>query len=1078
MTPVAQYLSAVKKNLAHGDATEHTYRPALKELLEALDPGVTATNEPQRKTDCGAPDVSLSRHKVPLGYIETKDVGVNLDEMERGKGAHGEQFKRYKDGLPNWILTDYLEFRWFVAGEKRLTARVADLAGEDKLRATPDGDVELERLFSTFFSHPALTVDSAKDLAQRMAGMAHNLRGLIVGTFAHGEPRDREWLQEWLEAFQAVLIPDLTEEQFADMFAQTLAYGLFAARINAPGDKPFAREMAAYCLPRTNPFLKKLFEEFAGVSLPETFSWAVDDLVQLLKHADLGKILSGFGKGKAKEDPVVHFYETFLGSYDPKMREIRGVYYTPEPVVSYIVRSVDSLLRSRFARANGLADENTLILDPAAGTATFLFFVIEEIHSQFEGQKGAWDSYVAEHLLNRIFGFELLMAPYAVAHLKLGMELQRTGYKFTSDQRLGVYLTNTLEEAAKRSEKLFARWISDEANAAAEIKRDRPILVVLGNPPYSGHSANRSEITVQLQPGDSYVVVSGGPLPEQKATKRLIAKKAKTIKVKTFIGQLMETYKEGCPELHKPAQAKWLQDDYVKFIRFAQWRIERTGHGILAFITNHGYLDNPTFRGMRQSLMRTFGDIYVYDLHGSSKKKERPPDGGQEENVFDIQQGVAILLAVKEQGKTGASCVYHADLWGERAHKYARLSSSDVSQTDWNALSPSEPLYLFVPDDATLRSEYEKGWSVPAIFSLNGDPAPGVVTTHDEFAIGFTKKEIEANVEALLASEDETAARQQFRLCSTTQWSYAEAKKHLAGGGWRSQVVPILYRPFDLRWTVFNRYVAVHRRERVMHHMLRRPNLGLVTARANRSPDKDHFLCSNHITETKCGESTIQSYLFPLYLYPKEDGEQGSLGDRPERQANLAPPFVEELTVLLGLRWTNEGLGDLLNTVGPEDAFHYAYAVFHSPTYRRRYSAFLKTEFPRLPLTREKKLFAALVEKGRELTALHLMESPSLDDFITQFPEKGDNLVEKAAYTTASSRVWINARQHFAGVPPEVWAFQVGGYQVCEKWLKDRKGRKLTYDDIRHYQRVIVALNETLRLMAEIDTLIPGWPLT
>ena len=419
-------------------------------------------------------------------------------------------------------------------------------------------------------------VASVGELARRMAGMTRILCDLIAGTFEH--EKEQGWLHNWLAAFRETLIPDLDEKQFADMFAQTLAYGLFAARVHAPPAKPFSRELAAYSLPKTNPFLRKLFAEIA---------WAVDDVVKLLQHADMAEILADFGKGKGKEDPVVHFYETFLAAYDPKMREVRGVYYTPEPVVSYIVRSIDHLLKTRFDRPKGLADEDTLILDPAAGTGTFLYFVIDQIRQKFARQAGAWDDYVAKHLLNRVFGFELLMAPYAVAHLKLGMKLKETGYQFGSDQRLGIYLTNTLEEAAKKSEQVFARWVAEEADAASEIKRDKPILVVLGNPPYSGHSANKGK----------------------------------------WIKYLVDDYRRKEGKLVRLEQAKWIQDDYVKFIRFAQWRIERTGHGIIALITNHSYLDSPTFVCMRERLAETFSELFIVDLHGNVKKKERCPDG-------------------------------------------------------------------------------------------------------------------------------------------------------------------------------------------------------------------------------------------------------------------------------------------------------------------------------------------------------------------------------------------------------------------------------------------------------------------
>lgn len=468
MNPFAEYLASIKKELGGGVATENTYRPALKALLEAYGDGIAATNEPKRIL-CGAPDFNITHKNVLLGYVETKDIGTNLDEMEHGKGPHGNQFIRYRDGLPNWILTDYLEFRWFVNGKKRLTGRIANLDANSKIKPIQDGEQKLGQLFNAFLKEPALTVATAKDLAVSMAHMTRIVRDQIIESFKQeAEVTERRrakedaagygpspsargpWLHNWLGAFRETLIPDLSEAQFADMFAQTLAYGLFAARVHTPPGKKFSREMAAYNLPKTNPFLRKLFAEIAGVDMPDSIAWAVDDIVELLKHADMYEILKDFGKGKGKEDPVVHFYETFLAAYDPKMRELRGVYYTPEPVVGYIVRSLDHLLKTRFNRPKGLADENTLILDPATGTATFLYFVIDYIHQSFAKQKGAWDDYVSEHLLNRIFGFELLMAPYAVAHLKLGMQLDQTGYKFVSDQRLGIYLTNTLEEAVKK----------------------------------------------------------------------------------------------------------------------------------------------------------------------------------------------------------------------------------------------------------------------------------------------------------------------------------------------------------------------------------------------------------------------------------------------------------------------------------------------------------------------------------------------------------------------------------------------------------------------------------------------------
>ena len=762
MSPFTEYLASINKELGGGAATENTYRPALKTLLEACGEGITATNEPKR-TRCGAPDFSLTHKKVLLGYVETKDIGTNLDEIERGKGPHGEQFIRYRDGLPNWILTDYLEFRWFVNGKKRLTSPLAELDAMGKIKPTQDGEQKLAQLLHAFFHEPALTVSTAKDLATSMAHMTRIVRDLIIESLKkEDEETERRrvkeqtsgygaapsargpWLREWLAAFREVLIPDLNEKQFADMFAQTLAYGLFAARVHVRSGKEFSRQMAAFNLPKTNPFLRKLFQEIAG-DMPDAISWAVDDIVELLKHSDMAEILKDFGKGKGKEDPVVHFYETFLTAYDPKMRELRGVYYTPEPVVSYIVRSIDHLLKTRFNRPKGLADENTLILDPATGTGTFLYFVINQIYQSFAKQKGAWDDYVANHLLNRIFGFELLMAPYAVAHLKLGMQLEQTGYKFGSDQRLGIFLTNTLEEAAKKSEQLFAGWVAEEANAAARIKRDEPILVVLGNPPYSGHSANRSEIKLK-QPETIEVT---RVVKRKEKTITLVSKKKVWVK-KTFIGKLIEDYKfvDGRPLGEK--NPKVLQDDYMKFIRFAQWRIDRTGEGIIGFITNHSYLDSLTFRGMRQSLMGSFNEIYVFNLHGNSKKKEVAPDGSKDENVFDIMQGVAILICVKQRGNKQKTRIYHADLWGKCKAKYERLSDADLEKVNWRELQSSSPLYFFIPQSSNLQEEYEKYLKLKEIIPTNSSC---MNTARDSLVIDTDKMVLTQRFEQLTNSK-------------------------------------------------------------------------------------------------------------------------------------------------------------------------------------------------------------------------------------------------------------------------------------------------------------------------------------
>lgn len=1056
---ISSYLKDIEKSLKRGDATEHTHRPALKALIEAEGARVTATNEPKR-IECGAPDYIITRGQIPLGYIEAKDVGTGLDAVEKS-----EQMKRYLTSLGNLILTDYLELRWYVQGEFRQSVRIGRAAADGKVKAEPKGEAELAELLQLFLSHQTPTVRKPKELAVRMAAIARMVHNLIEATFRQ-EGETGGAFRGQLAAFRETLIPDLEPGQFADMYAQTIAYGLFAARVNEPEGKDFTREKAAWTLSRTNPFLRELFNQIAGPGLDERIAWAVDDLANLLARADMAAILEDFGKREAKTDPVVHFYETFLAAYDPRLRESRGVYYTPEPVVSYIVRSVDHILKTRFERPIGLADTNTLILDPAVGTATFLYFVIQHVRESLmaAGQGGGWSNYVKEHLLNRIFGFELLMAPYAMAHLKLGLLLDETGYDFSGDERLGIYLTNTLEEAVKRSEALFAQFIADEANAAARIKRDEPIMVVLGNPPYSGHSANKGPWIKELI--DDYKKVDGKPLGER--------------------------------------NPKWLQDDYVKFLRFGQWRIDRTGQGVLAFISNNGYLDSPTFRGMRQQLTESFTDIYILNLHGNSKKKEVCPDGSKDENVFDIQQGVTISIFVKEPDITGPATIHYADVWGLREQKYETLWSQNIETTKWEALKPQTPFYLFIPLNEDLRDEYESGWRITDIMPVN---SLGIATARDKFSVRWSKEEVWETVNDFVRLTPEEA-RTKYNLGKDARdWRVIFAQEDLIESGMTiDQVISIQYRPFDRRYTYYtgnSRGFHCRPRREVMQHMLLGPNLGLGTTRSIEiGRGWEHVFCATNLIQLHTVSIKEVNYLFPMYLYdiPKQKG-RGGIGaatavslfesgpDYIIRRPNLAPEFVVDISGHLGLEFIPDGKGDLKKTFGPEDIFNYAYAVFHSPTYRKRYAEFLKIDFPRLPLTSDKGLFKALVKKGEQLVALHLMESPLLAnaDAYPHFEVEGTNEVEKVRYAepkpasgkepATPGRVYINKEQFFEGIDPELWEFHIGGYQVMEKWLKDRKGMKLTWDDIQHYQKIAVALTQTKRLMAEIDSLIPSWPL-
>ena len=1045
MSAIPDYLRQIEQALKAGNATEHTHRPALKTLIEALRPHIMATNEP-RRIECGSPDYIVTEKGVPLGYVEAKDVGIDLDRTEEG-----EQLTRYRSSLRNLILTDYLEFRLYRNGEQVQSVTVAKWQRNGVLRREPGAEAQLLALMGAFFDAEVPSIASPRELAERMARMARLVHDLIRQAFTkEGNTGD---LHSQYSAFQQVLISGLSVDQFSDMYAQTIAYGLFAARCSHSGPG-FTRERAGRDLPKTNPFLRRLFNTIAGADLDERISWAVDDLAELLARADIATILADFGHATRQHDPIVHFYETFLAAYNPKLRELRGVYYTPEPVVDYIVRSVDALLKRDFKLAEGIADSSMVklkrnrpaikgkgvveetfethrvqILDPACGTGTFLNAVIASIRERFTGNAGLWPGYVAEHLLPRLYGFELLMAPYAVAHMKLGLQLKDSGYDFGSDERLRVYLTNTLEAAHEMTGlPLFTQWLAEEAAAAGEVKKNVPIMVVIGNPPYSGHSANKG----------------------------------------AWITGLMEEYKKS-PELKKPAQGKWLSDDYVKFLRFSQWRIEQTGYGVLAFITNHSYLSNPTFLDMRASLMASFDDLYVLDLHGSSKPKEVPPNGEKDQNVFDIQKGVAIALFVRRTTRAKSCTVRRADLWGTRDEKYEWLAAHDVGNTAWEEVTPRQAPWFFIKQDAQRFAEYQEGWSVADIFRPNGDPAPGIVTTHDEFAISWTKDEAIEKVDRLLATENEEEARRLFKLCSQDQWNYADAKRDLKDGAWRSKATPILYRPFDTRWTIWDSNVAVHRRERAMGHMLQKGNIGLITNRQVNGSFHHAFVADEIINDCALStQSKERSYLLPLYTN-KNAGENADLFNRPESASSISNEFINRL---------NERTGTKKNST--DDIFSYIYAVLNAPSYRVRYSEFLKRDFPRVPLPSNADAFKKLAALGSELIDLHLLRHPR--PAITGFPKAGSNRVDKVEFkpdagNPEQGRVQINTEQYFERMPAKVWEYMIGGYQVPQKWLKDRKGRLLTFDELQHYGRVVAALNDTIRIQAEIDVAIGSWPL-
>jgi len=1060
MTIISDYLDKINTRYQTGISREHSYRGDLQTLLESLLTDVLVTNEPAR-IQCGSPDYILTKNDIPLGYIEAKDIGKPLDSKE-----YKEQFDRYKKSLDNLIITDYLTFQFYLDGELTIRIDLADIV-DGSLIAKPENFKHFTDLITDFAAHIGQNIKSPTKLSKMMAGKAKLLANIIEQSLNQDDKNaDDSTLKDQMEAFKAILIHDITAKQFADVYAQTIAYGMFAARLHDYTLPTFSRQEAAELIPKSNPFLRKLFQYIAGYDLDQRISWIIDSLADIFRATDVRSILQNFGKSTQQQDPIIHFYETFLAEYDPKLRKSRGVWYTPQPVVNFIVRAVDDILKTDFNLKDGLADTSKTtveidapylagrgknkatkmakqqkevhkvqILDPATGTGTFLAETIKHIHrSQFTDMAGAWSQYVEDDLIPRINGFEILMASYAMAHLKLELLLTETGYKPNKNPRLNVYLTNSLEESHPDTGTLFASWLAKEAEDANHIKRDTPVMVVMGNPPYAVSSSNKGD----------------------------------------WIQDLLMDYKKDLNERN----IQPLSDDYIKFIRYGQHYIEKNGEGILAYISNNSFIDGVIHHQMRKHILETFDQVYILDLHGNSKKKETALDGSKDENVFDIMQGVSINLFVKTGKKAAKSLaeVHHFDLFGKRKQKYQILQDNTIHSLAWKKLDCRSPEYFFVPKDFEVQEKYNQGLPINTLFSLN---ASGIKTHRDDFVIDFDKQALFARIESFYdpsASDQEIASR--LTLKDNRDWKITEARQQ--GEADITQIQTIQYRPFDYRSIYYDSNLIDFGREKVMRHFVNGENIGLLTCRQQSTFDFQHIIVSKLISDM-CSvslQTKETGYAFPLYLYPESDNQQSS-SETLQRIPNLDPTLLDEITQGLGLNFTAEKQ-DEANSFAPIDLLDYIYAVLHSPNYRDTYKEFLKIDFPRVPYPKID-CFWQLVKLGGELRQLHLLESDLLSNSLATYPEAGDNTISRKLTKTSlgyepideqQGKVWINDEQYFDQVPLLAWEFYIGGYQPAQKWLKDRHGRTLDRTDIRHYLNIITALVETDRLMKEIDNVL------
>lgn len=1040
------YLKKIIDTASRGDAREESFYSALEKLLEDYKESVNKrkiqiTTLPA-KTEGGNPDFRIWDGKQQIvGYIEAKAPHVeHLDQIE-----DTEQLERYIHTFPNVILTNFFEFRLYRHGKRIDSVRVSrSFLAAHKIKAAPpvENEAAFLSLLEKFFSFSLPKVNTAKSLALELAKRTRYLRDVVITEELTSEKSNlsaselaqaggKNSIHGFYETFKRYLISGLTPEQFSDLYSQTITYGLFAARTRS--ENGFSRREAFDNIPRTIGILREVFRFISLGDLPPDMEWLIDDISEVLAVTDVHKLLHQFfheGKGR---DPIIHFYETFLAEYDPKTREKRGVYYTPEPVVSYIVHSLNIILKEVFNKPLGFGDESVTVLDPASGTLTFLaeaakLAVEESVRKYGEGTK---EKVIRDHILKNFYAFELMMAPYAVGHLKMSFLLEELGYKLQKSDRVKLYLTNTLEmEELAQADLPFMASLSEESRLAGKVKKEQPILVILGNPPYEGMSVNSGK----------------------------------------WITELIETYKYVDGK-HFGEKKHWLQNDYVKFIRFAQWKIDEAGEGVVGFITDHSYLESPTFRGMRQSLMNTFNDIYIFDLHGDSKKREKCPDGSKDENVFDITQGVAIALFVKKKGNEKGCKIYFSEIWGLREKKYQELTANNVNKTNWLPLKPVSPFYSFAPREETNRKRYENYPQITEIFTTG---STGVQTSRDDFAIDFTSQGIKQKINLFLSNNlTGDILKQTYNLKDMSFWNVSKVRQQLAKEeDISTYFTKIAYRPFDARFIFYHDLIVHRTKKEVMRHMLQQ-NLGMCVGRAGQVVGLEKPW--NIIFVSESIEDLNLFYRggnvnFPLYLYTDADKKdlpasrgQAGLFSHAEKTSTKQPNLNHSLVEKLSEAYKGK--------ISPEDIFYYIYAVLYSNIYRKKYAEFLKTDFPRVPFTIDEKLFRKMGEYGKRLVDLHLLKSKELDSPVAKYPVKGSDKVEKLRYE--NNRVYINAEQYFDGAPQEVYEYQVGGYQVCMKWLKDRKSRKLSLDDIKHYCNIVTALHKTIALQKEIDKIYP-----
>ncbi len=1113
MIDFKQYIKELQE-VPIDELTEHSKRSALENLLKLAalinqTKKITVLQEPKRKDNYGAPDFKIYSEFSIIGYVENKKITENLDNI-----LNSEQIKKYRELSQNLLITNYLEFIWIKDQTiLRETLCSIEIITNSETITKPETSQNLniekvERLLLNFFSQVPEKISSSKDLATALANRCKNLKAFINEELTRQNIQsEQERLYDLYNAFKDNVFAELTISEFSDTFAQMLTYGLFLAGLNAD-TKTISRENAKKYIPANFQLIKELISFLEELEKPEykETKWIIDEILSIINNIQWADLKKDFqnpasvgNAGRVENDPYIYFYETFLSVYDYNLRKSKGVYYTPPQIVNFIVRCVDEILINTFNLSNGLAErDNVTVLDFATGTGTFLLEVFKIILDKTPNDLAEKRRMIIQdHILKNLFGFEYLIAPYTVAHLKLSQFLKEEGYEFLDKDRLQVYLTNTLEPTDKQIKVPFMPQLSKETKAAQEVK-DKPILVIIGNPPYSGNSKNNGLwIKNEIK---KYNLVDNKPLGER--------------------------------------NPKWLQDDYVKFIRFAQDKMDKVEQGIVAIITNHSFLDNPTFRGMRQSLINTFDSMYFIDLHGNSLKKETTLEGEKDENVFDIQQGVCISLMIKKKGIPKA--VFHTDFWGDRQTKFNICMENNFNTLIFNEIKPNSPFYLFVPQNQNLRAVYEKFTSIKDIFDING---VGITTAHDNFCIDYQEDILLKRFNNFKNTERYSKTlHQKFNVVEKKDWDILKGWDNLQNHqDLRTFIKPILYRPFDKRFIFYEEKLVWRTVTKVMKHF-EKQNLGLIFTRFAYKKDNEYsyVFASENILDINFLQIPGTASICPLYRYNgngtshatnylfKEDDKKDNFTEQfrnyiktkykskpidkkhlteieknikaQEKQLkqiekiiltfektntdisiiNLQKQTAEELKVQIEqkkhylISANSSQNSDYEPT--PEEIFYYIYAILHSPTFREKYAEFLKMDFPRIPFTESLTKFQTLANMGEQLVKKHLLkEIPHEPEYneIGIFKGQGDKIVINPYFV--DNKLYINKTQYFETIEENIYNFYVGGYQVLDKYIKDRKNRELSHNEIDNITNIIKVLNFTIKQMILIDNQTKEW---